>query len=158
MNNNVINGEIIFKYPDDFKLMDSAELKKYFGTSDNMSGIRSEEQHIIMSFAWNKVNMLLSILADQKSILNGMEKRFRGRLKGFKRKENIDVNVCGVKAKGFAFEYIANDADIEQIGNIVSFKLGKILYVIQFTARKEDEQKAQNVFDKLIVSMTINEH
>ena len=158
MNKNVINGEIIFKYPDGFRLMDIEELKKYFGTSENMSGIRSEEQHIIMSFGWNKVNILLSILAGQKSVLNGMEKRFRGSLKGFKRKENIEVNICGVKAKGFAFEYIANDGDIEQIGNIVSFRLGKFLYIIQFAARKEDEQKAQNVFDKLIVSMTINEH
>ena len=86
--------------------MDIEELTKYFGTSENMSGIRSEEQHIIMSFGWNKVNILLSILAGQKSVLNGMEKRFRGSLKGFKRKENIDVNICGVKAKGFAFEYI----------------------------------------------------
>lgn len=158
MKDSLINGKIVFKYPDSFKLMDSDVLKKHFGTSDNIFGIRNAEQHMIMSVAWNKVNMFLSMLADQKSVLNGMEKRFRGNLKEFRRTSDIAVNVCGVKAKGFTFEYIAHDADVAQVGNIVTFKLDKVFYFLQFAARKENEQEANKVFEELLASLTLNEN
>ncbi len=158
MNSNIINGEIEFRYPDDFRLMDSEELKKHFGTSNNMLGIRSAEQHIVMSFAWNKMNMLLLMLTDQKSVLNGMEKRLRDHLEGFNRTSDIAVNVCGAKANGFTFEYTANNTDIAQVGNLLSFKRGKYLYIIQFAARKEHQQESQNVFDEILSSMTLNKH
>ena len=158
MNNSVINEEIVLKYPDGFGLMDSEELKKYFGTSHNMSGIRNAEQHIIMSFAWNRLNILASVLADDKSVLNGMEKKLKGNLKEYKRTSDISINVCGVKANGFNFEYTSNDGDIAQTGKIIIFKLGKCLYIVQFAARKEQEQQAQNVFDEIITSMTIGKN
>lgn len=157
MNNSIISGVIEWKYPDGFRPMDSEELKKYFGTSANMSGIRHAERHIILSFAWNKVNMLLSILADQQSVLNRMEKKLRGNLKEFRKTSDIAMNVCGVKAKGFTFEYIAHDADIAQTGNIISFKFGKYFYIVQFAARKEDASEARKIWDDILASLTIKE-
>ena len=123
-----------------------------------MSGIRHAERHIILSFAWNKVNMLLSILADQQSVLNNMEKKLRGNLKEFRKTSDIAMNVGGVKAKGFTFEYIAQDADIAQAGNILSFKLGKYFYIVQFAAHKEDESEARKIWDEILSSLTIKEH
>ncbi len=158
MKESIINGEIVLKYPDGFRPMDHEELVRYFGTANNMAGIRSPEQHILLSVAWNKVNMLLSMLADPNSVVNGMDKKLRGKLRDYQRTSDITMDVCGAKAKGFTFVYTAQDADTVQTGNILSFKQGKCFYVIQYAARKEDEQEAQNIFDKIIASLTLSHH
>ena len=63
-------------------------------------------------------------LVDSKSVVNGVEKRMRANLGGFERTSDIYVNICAQKAEGFTFEYITNDADIKQVGKILSFKAG----------------------------------
>ena len=124
MNEAIINEEIRLEYRDGFDLMSNEELKKHFGVSGNNWGIYDRDQHTIISFAWNKVGGFMAWLVDSKSVVNGVEKRMRANLGGFERTSDIYVNICAQKAEGFTFEYITNDADIKQVGKILSFKAG----------------------------------
>ena len=158
MDNNVINKEIIFNYPDGFKQMDNDELDKYFGTTKNMFGIRCADKNMIMSIGWSKMNILVKLFANPGAVINGMDARLRSNLEDFEITSEISTDICGVNALGFSFEYTAHDDDIEQIGNVVAFKLRKALYVVQFLARKENEEKAQKVFNDIISSLSLKEH
>lgn len=152
MNEAIINEEITLKYRDGFDLMSSEEIKKHFGISGNNWGIYDRDQHTIISFAWNKAGGFMAWLADPKGVANSVEKRMRDNLGGFERTSDISVNICGKKAEGFTFEYFANDADIKQVGKILSFKIGKCFYVIHFVTRAEKEQEAYSDFDAIIAA------
>ncbi|MBR5089203.1 MAG: hypothetical protein IK093_07235 [Ruminiclostridium sp.] len=155
MNEVTINEEITLKYRDGFDLMDDEELKKHFGVSGNNWGIYDRGQHTIISFAWNKVNGFMAWLADPNSVANGIEKRMRDNLGGFERTSDVCINICGKKAEGFTFEYYVEDGNIKMVGKILSFRIGKCFYVIQFVTRAEREQEANADFDAVIASVAL---
>ena len=155
MNEAIINEEITLKYRDGFNVMDDEALMKHFGVSGNNWGIYDPEQHTIISFAWNKAGGFMAWLADPNGVANRVEVKMRDNLKGFERTSDISLNICGVKAVGFTFEYTANDADIQQVGKILSFKIGKCIYVIHFVTRAEIEKEAYADFDSMIASAAL---
>ena len=150
MNEAIINGEIRLEYRGGFSIMNDEALKKHFGVSGDNWGIYDPEQHTIISFAWNKVGGFMSWLADPKGVANSIDKKMRDNLRAYERTSDIAMNICGRKAEGFTFEYIAGDADIKQVGKILSFKIGKCFYVIQFVTREEQETQAYIDFDSII--------
>ena len=155
MNEAIINEAIILKYREGFEIMDENALKKHFGISTNNWGIQDHTQHTILSFAWNKVGVLVSFIADPKGVIFNMEKKLRENLKAFERTSDISVNICGKKADGFTFEYIAKDADVKQVGKVLSFKTGRCIYVVQFVTRAESEQEADVDFNTIMAEATL---
>ena len=138
--NAVFDKNIGIAYPDDFCVMDSNELKKYFASEMLRFGARSEEKHIILSVGKMKFSFL-NLLTDAKSVLNGAEHKLKA-LNGYLRRSEFDETVLGKKAKGIRFEYEV-EGGIKQLCEMAVVKLKNRFYVIYCLARLDKEEATQ---------------
>ena len=141
--NTVFDKNIGIEYPDDFYVMDSNELKKYFASEILRFGARSEEKHIILSVGKMKFS-ILNLLTDAKSVLCGAEHRLKT-LNAYLRRSELNETILGKKAKGIQFEYEV-EGGIKQLCEMAVVKVKGNFYVVYCMARLDDIEEATQIF------------
>ena len=150
----IICNEIELDYPESFYFMEEDEMKKYFSSARNRKGFRNEQQKMIISVGWsNPLNVFTSLFVNPHSFLDLYNKQNRSALKSYSRMEDISKEICGLDASGFAFSYEASDTGVKQNGKVVTVKIGKRIYLVEYTTSSTDRLFCNMAFDMVISSM-----
>ncbi len=154
MKNLVINNELKATYLDSFHEMNSDELKKFFVSDQNRSGIYDENLHMIISVSWTKPGFL-NYITDAKSVLKGTEYRMKNNMTNYRRLDSINCEIASKKAVGFRFEYLVGGTDIIQTGETYVFKQKNKYYAIHVISRKEGVGQCRQIAEDFLRSMTL---
>ena len=141
----IFDNHIRIEYPDDFYVMSTEELNKYFAGDMQRLGVRNAAKHVILSIG--KTNpSLANLVTDAKSVLSGAESAMRKNLNGYQCIERFDAPLLGKNAKGIRFEYVAKDEDVRQVGEMTVAKVGTRFYVTYCLARLATLQENADLF------------
>ena len=152
----IICNEIELDYPESFRFMEEEEMKKYFSSAKNRKGFRNEDQKMMITVGWtNPLNFFTSIFVNANSFLDLYNKQNRSALKNYARDADISKEVCGSNAAGFAFSFDAKDTGVRQNGKVITVKLGKRIYLVEYVTSSRDRLFCNMAFDMVIASMRL---
>ncbi len=155
MKKELINEQINIQFPDEFSEMDKTELSEYFNSIDRRWGIHDTDMHIVVSVGWVKVNALVSLITDAKSVANGAGASLERHLKDFIRGEDISVQYGGQNFVGFGFEFRASDDEsVVQCGRLAVTKVKKLYYAIYFIVRKDTAEESFGICNDIMASIS----
>jgi len=137
MNSITCNAELCISYPDGFNRLDE-EIKRRMGISRNdpTEMISDPDRHMTISIGWRPMN-LAGRLNTVKDMMKSVESGIREAMQpyGYSFGSSSSIELDGVKAEAFNYEYTAEDIDM--YGETVVTKGNKIMYNIHLYARKE---------------------
>lgn len=137
MNSITCNAELCISYPDGFSRIDE-EIKRRMGISRNdpTEIISDPDRHMTISIGWRPMN-LAGRLNTVKDMMKSVESGIRDEMQPYDYSfgDSSSIEMDGVKAEAFSYEYTAEDIDM--YGETVVIKGNKIMYNIHLYARKE---------------------
>ena len=149
-----VSGELAFAYPEYLDTMTADEVKKYFCDQTNRMGLRSVERHMIVSVSNTKPKLVL-YLTDAKSVVGGAERSMKRNLKNYRRIDKRMLYVASKKACSVSFEYTASDPPVEQVGELVVFRVKNKFYSIYYVSRKSLHEQNYTDFQAILNSMEL---
>ncbi len=148
-----INGELTVVSPDTFSLMTNADLKKFFGSTENRWGIRDEKRHMIISCGWTRQGDMMNYLSDERSIANGVRQRMKKNLTDFRASGFFQEKRGIHKAKGFDFQFRAVNDGCIYSGKALVIKHCKHFYGFIYYSSKENYAECARIFEDLFLSL-----
>ena len=139
------------QYPDEYRLMNSQELRAFFAGRQNRTGIRCEDKHVIVSVASAKPG-LLYLFSSNAAVLKGAEKGLTRTLKDYRRLETFEQTVGGCDACCLRFEYTATSEPIAQYGELWVMKYQKKIFSVFYISGKELNSQNLPVFQEMMNS------
>ncbi len=146
-----IGHSLSIAIPDGFHVMDSQELQQVFLSYDpNRWGIWNKETHVRVTVLWKDYPLLLSKLADLKTVCRKNEQMTA---KGYAGHNYLcgrffSVTVAGQSAEGYSFTYSIDD--IRQSAETVLIKKGKTIYSITCVGRVENKTADHEAFTEML--------
>ena len=156
MEKTIINNELTLTRPEGYHIMSDDELKKYFGTTNRIVGIYSSDDHSIISVSWTKPGFL-NRLTSAESLVSGNENCMIRRIKKYNRIVELHTEVASQKAYGIKFEYTAIDKDVEQYGEMISFRCKNKFYVVTYTSRSSLAEQNNKVFESVLNNLSLTD-
>ena len=150
-----INNELMLSYDEGFSEMSADELKKYFSSVENRWGIFDKDNHILISVSWTNPGFI-NYLTDSKAVVRGALRCSKSSLINFRIINKQTLTVDSKKAYCVAFEYKANDADINMYAELLAFRQKNKFYAIHYLSRREFSADNRKLFDSVIKSIKIN--
>jgi|GEM_PF-3494998 len=143
---------ISLAYPEDMLLMTEEEILKYFRCKDRWA-VRHSDRHFIVSVSKTRGGGLLSWLTDSRSVANGAKRNMRMHLKQFRDLGDTEQEICGQRACGYDFEFMAIDKDILQSGSVVVFRKDKCYIAFLYCTQADMDKENRTVFEEMLQSI-----
>lgn len=154
MTSEKINGAFTLEIPEGFEVMSSEDLRKlYQNENADRWGMWDRERHILITVAWQRVNALLSFLADIKSVAKRNEQLIaKGYANNDYKMEGFFSSSAGnIHMEGYRFSYTLQG--IPQKSETLLMKLEKNIYSITCVRRAENAEECADVFPAVIASL-----
>ena len=151
----LLNNELELTCPDGFRSLDQEEMKKFtFANEQPGCVLESEEQHMIVSLAWHRIGILLSLLFSPREMAGKMAEYIAKADKDYNHRQGefFDRTIDGSKASGFDYSYTAQNIEMES--RMIVAKRGRNLYCIYFYFRKALHQQSVQLMEEIISSMS----
>ncbi len=158
MGKELINGTVTLEMPESFRTMSAEELRKAYQSDEtNRWGARDPEGHAILTVMWKDYPLLLSRLADLKTICKKNEqlsaRGYAGH--GYRCEGFFSAAAGGQPAEGYRFTYTAGET--EQAAETVLFKRNRTVYSLTWVGRPENREADRETFAGILAGMSFGD-
>ena len=140
----MLNEELVVTLPEGFEAMEEDAFEEAFpGHKEDAFAIHDKEKKITIGIFWNRSGFLYTKLRKPK-ILAGLKPQFERYYGDYELLSAIEGKVLGNDSDGLRYEYTKDD--VRYCGETIVCNSRKTIYVIYYSAPKEDAESAHKLF------------
>ena len=144
--------DVLFQIPDGFERLSEDEVRKLNMAEEGDEGavFRNEEEHMIVSLGYKKINGFSALMLSEAEMLDHMAKQTASLMRGFayRETERRSDGFCGRQIPGFGYTYEVSD--IQMYGRSYLMKEKSDCHYLHFYFRKEGYDEGNRLVETIL--------
>ena len=154
MKNRTVNGVFSFSVPDGFEDMTAEELRKFYSTTENLTGYYHKATNSMINVGFVPKKGLVSMLFSAKDIIKGFDSGYSKRLDNYEKTGDITRTVAGVSCPGMSFTYTTKLESVPVSAEVVTIKHKGAFYTVIFFVRSSGGPDLQKLSSEVLSTIS----
>ena len=150
MKNRTVNGTFSFSVPDDFEDMSEEQLRKFYSTTEGLTGYYHTETNSMINVGFVPKKGLVSALFSAKDIIKSYDAGYSRRLENYEKTGDITRTAAGEKCVGMSFSYTTKSEHVPVSAEVVTIKHKGAFYTVIFSVKKDSTTDLQKLSSEVL--------